>query len=62
MRLWPFKKRQDPIEAATGAFKDLPGPTADEARRLDREEEAEIEERKFGGDSLPDGNEQHRSN
>jgi len=41
---------EDPIEAALGAFADLPGPTADEARRLDREEEWEIEERKHGGD------------
>jgi len=39
---------EDPIEAALGAFADLPGPTADEARRMDREEEAEIEDRKFG--------------
>lgn len=38
---------EDPIEAALGAFAHLPGPTADEARRLDREEEAEIEEEKF---------------
>jgi bifunctional DNA-binding transcriptional regulator/antitoxin component of YhaV-PrlF toxin-antitoxin module len=41
---------EDPIEAALGAFADLPGPSADEARRLDREEEWEIEERKYGGD------------
>lgn len=39
---------EDPIEAALGAFADLPGPTVDEARRLDREEEAEIEDRKYG--------------
>lgn len=38
---------EDPIEAALGAFAHLPGPTADEARRLDREEEAEIEDRKY---------------
>ena len=38
---------EDPIEAARGAFAHLPGPTVDEARRLDREEEAEIEEEKF---------------
>ena len=44
--LRPFPK--DPIEAARGAFKDYLGPTADEARRLDREEEWEAEERKFG--------------
>jgi bifunctional DNA-binding transcriptional regulator/antitoxin component of YhaV-PrlF toxin-antitoxin module len=39
---------EDPIEAALGAFADLPGPTADEARRMLREEEAEIEDRKYG--------------
>lgn len=39
---------EDPIEAALGAFADLRGPTADEARRLFREEEAEIEDRKYG--------------
>lgn len=39
---------EDPIDAALGAFAHLPGPTADEARRMDREEEAEIEDRKFG--------------
>jgi bifunctional DNA-binding transcriptional regulator/antitoxin component of YhaV-PrlF toxin-antitoxin module len=39
---------EDPIEAALGAFTDLPGPTADEARRIFREEEAEIEDRKYG--------------
>ena len=38
---------EDPIEAARGAFAHLPGPSVDEARRLDREEEWEIEERKF---------------
>jgi bifunctional DNA-binding transcriptional regulator/antitoxin component of YhaV-PrlF toxin-antitoxin module len=38
---------EDPIEAAMGAFAHLPGPTADEARRFDREEEAEIEEERF---------------
>ncbi len=40
---------EDPIEAALGAFADLPGPSADETRRLYREEEREAEERKFGG-------------
>jgi len=39
---------EDPIDAALGAFAHLPGLTADEARRMDREEEAEIEDRKFG--------------
>jgi bifunctional DNA-binding transcriptional regulator/antitoxin component of YhaV-PrlF toxin-antitoxin module len=38
---------EDPIEAARGAFAHLSGPTVDEARRLDREEEAEIEEEKL---------------
>lgn len=41
---------EDPIEAAMGAFKNYPGPTADEMRREAREEEAEIYERKFGPD------------
>lgn len=41
---------EDPIEAALGAFKDYPGPSADEMRRLDREEERRSEERKFGPD------------
>lgn len=41
---------EDPIEAARGAFKDYPGPSADEMRRLDREEERRAEERKFGPD------------
>ena len=39
---------EDPIEAARGAFAHLPGPTIEEAKRVDREEEAEIEDRKFG--------------
>ena len=41
---------EDPIEAALGAFAHLPGPSADEARRLDREEEWAIEQRKHGGE------------
>lgn len=41
---------EDPIEAARGAFKDYPGPSSDEMRRLDREEERLSEERKFGPD------------
>lgn len=41
---------EDPIEAARGAFKDSPGPNADELRRQFREEEREAEERKFGPD------------
>jgi len=44
---------EDPIDAALGAFAHLPGPTADEARRMDREEEWEIEQRKLG--ALGDG-------
>ena len=41
---------KDPIEAARGAFKDYPGPSSDEMRRLNREEERRAEERKFGPD------------
>lgn len=41
---------EDPIEAARGAFKDYPGPSSDEMRRLNREEERLAEERKFGPD------------
>jgi bifunctional DNA-binding transcriptional regulator/antitoxin component of YhaV-PrlF toxin-antitoxin module len=41
---------EDPIEAAAGAFKDYPGPSSDEMRRLNREEEKRAEERKFGPD------------
>jgi bifunctional DNA-binding transcriptional regulator/antitoxin component of YhaV-PrlF toxin-antitoxin module len=41
---------EDPIEAAMGAFADYPGPSTDEIRRLDREEERRAEERKFGPD------------
>lgn len=58
MRLWPFQKREDPIEAARGAFKDYPGPTSEEARRQFREEEHLAEERKFGPDPLPDSDDQ----
>jgi bifunctional DNA-binding transcriptional regulator/antitoxin component of YhaV-PrlF toxin-antitoxin module len=39
---------EDPIEAARGAFKDYPGPSVDEMRRIFREEERRAEERKFG--------------
>jgi hypothetical protein len=38
----------DPLEAIRGIFADRPGPSADEMRREFREEEAEIEERKWG--------------
>lgn len=41
---------EDPIEAARGAFKNYPGPSSDEMRRLNREEERLAEERKFGPD------------
>lgn len=41
---------EDPIEWAAGAFKDYPGPSSDEMRRLNREEEKRAEERKFGPD------------
>lgn len=37
----------DPVAAALGAFKG-PGPTSEELRAQAREEEAEIEERKWG--------------
>lgn len=40
----------DPIEALRGAFKHYGGPSTDEMRRLDREEERLAEERKFGPD------------
>jgi len=40
----------DPIEALRGAFKDYDGPSTDEMRRLDRDEERRAEERKFGPD------------
>lgn len=39
---------EDPIEAARGAFKDYPGPSSDEMRHLNREEDRSAEERKFG--------------
>jgi hypothetical protein len=42
--------RKEAIERAAGAFKDYPGPSADEAKRMDREEERRAEERKFGPD------------
>lgn len=38
----------DPIRAARGILKDRLGPTSEELRRMVREEEAEIEERKWG--------------
>lgn len=41
---------EDPIEAASGAFKDYAGPSADEMRRQFREEEREAEERKWGSE------------
>ena len=37
----------DPIGAAIGSLAG-PGPSSDEMRRMDREEEQEIEERKWG--------------
>jgi len=42
--------REEAIRLAAGAFKDYPGPSADEAKRMDREEERRAEERKFGPD------------
>jgi bifunctional DNA-binding transcriptional regulator/antitoxin component of YhaV-PrlF toxin-antitoxin module len=41
---------EDPIEAAYGAFKGSPGPSADRMRQEFREEEREAEERKWGPD------------
>lgn len=41
---------EDPIAAARGVFKDHKGPSSDEMRRLDREEERRTEERKWGPD------------
>ena len=38
----------DPIRAARGILKDRLGRTSEELRRMVREEEAEIEERKWG--------------
>jgi bifunctional DNA-binding transcriptional regulator/antitoxin component of YhaV-PrlF toxin-antitoxin module len=40
----------DPITRAWGAFKGSPGPSTDEMTRMNREEEQEIEERKYGPD------------
>lgn len=37
----------DPIASLVGMFKHLSGPTTDEMRAQDREEEAEIEDRKY---------------
>jgi len=42
--------RKEAIELAAGAFKDYPGPSSDEMRRLNREEEKRTEERKYGPD------------
>ena len=39
---------EDPIAAARGALKGRVGHTSDELRRLEREEAARIEERKWG--------------
>lgn len=39
---------EDPIAAARGVFKGRSTYTSDELRRLEREEQAEIEERKWG--------------
>ena len=38
----------DPIRAARGILKDRLGRTSEELRRMVREEEAEVEERKWG--------------
>jgi hypothetical protein len=42
--------REAAIEAAAGVFKDYPGPSLEEMKRMDREEERRAEERKFGPD------------
>lgn len=39
---------EDPIAAARGIFKGRSKVTSEELRRMEREEEAEIEERKWG--------------
>jgi hypothetical protein len=39
---------EDPVEQARGAFKNSSGPSTDEMKRMEREEEREIEERKYG--------------
>jgi bifunctional DNA-binding transcriptional regulator/antitoxin component of YhaV-PrlF toxin-antitoxin module len=39
---------EDPIEWARGAFKDSSGPSTEEMKRMDREEERIAEEREFG--------------
>lgn len=41
---------EDPVKLARGAFKNSSGPSTDEMRRMEREEEREIEERKYGPD------------
>jgi hypothetical protein len=46
----PRLTAEEAIERAAGAFKDYPGPSTDEMRRLNREEERRAEERKFGPD------------
>ncbi|MGH9186349.1 MAG: AbrB/MazE/SpoVT family DNA-binding domain-containing protein [Acidimicrobiales bacterium] len=43
VRPWP----EDPLDALTGKYAHLAGPTSDEMRRRAREEEAAIEERKL---------------
>ncbi len=41
---------EDPVALAWGAFKNSSGPSTDEMKRMEREEEREIEERKYGPD------------
>lgn len=41
---------EDPVARARGAFKNSSGPSTDEMTRMNREEEQEIEERKYGPD------------
>jgi hypothetical protein len=41
---------EDPVKLALGAFKNSSGPSTDEMKQMEREEEREIEERKYGPD------------
>ena len=41
---------EDPVKLARGAFKDSSGPSPEEMKQMEREEEREIEERKYGPD------------
>jgi hypothetical protein len=43
--------REEAIRQARGAFKDYSGPSLEEVKQMEREEERKIEERKYGPDS-----------